>query len=176
MRFDTLYAPPTPPSLDDIIFHETKQKVEALRNNIKKQKENKANKQINSQIQKQKDQEEFMINGEEIIFIDPKNKNPVQQPYYYFNPKNNTISYSYNSYFYTPGTIIRKVPQSTLGSNVLGRAFTSLNYIEILETLHGLEFEEVKQHELNHINYPHLTEWEIRQKTRQELPFAPKYH
>ena len=68
MKFDTLYAPPTPPSLDDIIFYETKQKVKELRSTIRKKKQEEKNNNL-------QDEEVFLINGEEIIVVDPEKIN-----------------------------------------------------------------------------------------------------
>ena len=63
-----------------------------------------------------------------------------------------------------------------LGENVLGRAILALNLIQIREDLYGLDFEEVKKHEVNHLLYPYMTEWEVRQKTKMELPFYTRFH
>ncbi len=74
------------------------------------------------------------------------------------------------------GVTIRRAPASTLGRGVLGRAFPSYGLIEILDSLTGNDFEEVKAHELMHIAYPQKSEYEIRQLTRLSLPFSPRFH
>ena len=105
---------------------------------------------------------------------DKKKKKPIV-PRYYYTPLHTKLSYSYH--VYTPGGInVVRVPSNLLGPNILGRAFIGTNRIEILETLSGLAFEEVKRHEINHILNPYLGEWEIRQKTKAELPFEPYFH
>jgi len=97
--------------------------------------------------------------------------------YYIPSFKNRLLYYNGSFYVYTPsGTRVERVSQGVLGNNVLGRAFPGLNIIQILDTLYGLDFEEVKKHEVNHILYPFLTEDQIRLKTKQELPFYTKYH
>jgi len=97
--------------------------------------------------------------------------------YYIPSFKNKLLYYNGSFYAYTPSNVkIERVPQGILGNNVLGRAFPGANVIQILDTLYGLDFEEVKKHEVNHILYPFLTEDQIRLKTKQELPFYTKYH
>ena len=80
-------------------------------------------------------------------------------------------------YTFVPSNIkIKRVNPSVLGEGVLGRAFPGLKVIEIREDLYENEWEEVLRHEMNHINFPYLTESQIRTKTKQELPFYSKYH
>jgi hypothetical protein len=89
-----------------------------------------------------------------------------------YAPQENRISS-----FYGLGAInIVKVPKTILGENVLGQAIPSLGLVQIRDDLYGDSFEEVKHHELNHCNYPNLSEWQIRQKTKNELPFEPRFH
>ncbi len=79
--------------------------------------------------------------------------------------------------FYAPsGITIERAPSSVLGFGVLGQAMPGLNLIHIREDLYGNDFEEVKKHEINHILFPYLTEGQIRDKTRLELPFSPRFH
>jgi hypothetical protein len=79
-------------------------------------------------------------------------------------------------YVYTPsGLSVLRVPQSELGNGVLGVAYIGLNLIKILDTLYGTDFEEVKKHEILHHQYPSMSEGWIRNKTREELPYATKY-
>jgi hypothetical protein len=101
-------------------------------------------------------------------------KIPVRA-YYYAMP---TKKHKYASYhIYAPdGITILKVPESMLGANVLGTANLKTNVIHILESLQGCAFDEVKRHELNHLKFPYLGEWDIRQKTRAELAHYPIYH
>ena len=100
---------------------------------------------------------------------------PAAQAYYGYYPRKRRSDRYY--LIYTPGGIqIFRVPQSVLGHNILGRAWMGTNRIEILETLHGQEFEEVKLHEMNHLFYPFLNELQIRQKTKYELPFEARFH
>lgn len=106
--------------------------------------------------------------------VDKKQKKKRIFPYYTYAPPQN-VSYKYS--IYTPGGIeVIRVPSVVLGPNVLGRAFLGTNRVEILNTLTGLEFEEVKRHELNHILFPYLGEWAVRAKTKRELPFEARYH
>ena len=80
-------------------------------------------------------------------------------------------------YTFVPSNIkIKRVPQAVLGKGVLGRSFPGLKIVEIREDLYGKEWEEVLRHEMNHINFPYLTENQIRTKTKQELPFQSRYH
>ena len=80
-------------------------------------------------------------------------------------------------YTFIPSNIkIRRVTPAVLGENVLGRSFPGLKIVEIRDDLYGKEWEEVMRHEMNHINFPYLTEGQIRTKTKQELPFQSKYH
>ena len=117
-------------------------------------------------------EEEIKIKEEHI----KKESDKIQRVLYYYSMGSNNRGNSVY-YWYTPNGIqIIKVPQSQLGDNVLGMAFTTQNVIMILDSLTGLEFEEVKRHELNHIFYPHLNEWHIRDKTRMELPWPARYH
>ena len=80
-------------------------------------------------------------------------------------------------YTFIPSNVrIRRVPPAVLGENVLGRSFPGLKIVEIRDDLYGKEWEEVMRHEMNHINFPYLTEGQIRTKTKQGLPFVPHYH
>jgi len=80
-------------------------------------------------------------------------------------------------FVYTPaGVSIIRVPQSQLGSGVLGVAYPGRGLIKIADHLFGLDFEEVKKHEINHILYPSLTEYEIRQMTKRDFPFETRFH
>ena len=105
----------------------------------------------------------------------PDDAQHTVRAYYYAMPvKSKNLSYYH---LYAPAGInIIKVPQSMLGYAVLGTANLKTQVIHILETLDGCAFEEVKRHELNHLKYPYLSEWDIRQKTRAELPFYPLFH
>ena len=97
---------------------------------------------------------------------------------YYASNINKSTGYGYFSTgaYSIPGITILRVPSTMLGENVLGCAFLGRNLIYIREDLHGNDFEEVRKHEVNHILYPHLNEWQIRDKTRSELPFYGRYH
>lgn len=67
------------------------------------------------------------------------------------------------------GVQIRKVPKGFLGYRVLGRAFPHSKVIEIADDLEGDEFEEVKLHELLHIQDSYASEYDIRSRTRSLL-------
>jgi hypothetical protein len=69
----------------------------------------------------------------------------------------------------TFGVTIRRVPKETLGYRVLGRAFPGQNVVEISDELKGDDFEEVKLHELLHIQDPFCSEYNIRARTRDIL-------
>lgn len=106
-----------------------------------------------------------------------KERKRIIGTYYIPSFKNKLLYYNGSFYVYTPsGVKIERVPQGMLGHNVLGRAFPGANIIQILDALYGFDFEEVKKHEINHILYPSLTEYQIRVKTKQELPFYTRYH
>jgi hypothetical protein len=77
-----------------------------------------------------------------------------------------TISYGL---FALSGVTVRRVPQHILGNGVLGRAFIHSNYIEILDSLIGNEYNEVLTHEVLHILHPEKKEMDIRQMTRNYL-------
>lgn len=77
---------------------------------------------------------------------------------------------------YRSVTEIRRVPRTLLGYNILGRAFIYTGIIEIASDLYGNDFEEVKLHEMLHIQNPTLGEGEIRRLTKETLPFTPRFH
>lgn len=182
MIFNTLYPSETQ-KLEDIIYREAEEKAARIRKIIAETKLKDFEKQskddfVLAQSFPQTLAKEWMKREPEESAKPKDNKFKILQPKqaYYYNPKKNKASLGYYSHSYGPGVIINRVPQSILGHNVLGRAFIGLNYIEILESLHGNDFEEVKRHELNHIFYPCLSEQQVSDKTRYELPFAAKYN
>ncbi len=63
---------------------------------------------------------------------------------------------------------IYKVLKEKLG-NALGRAWPFKKVVEIASDLYGYKEREVLEHELMHIKYPNLSEYEIRNKTRLKL-------
>ena len=67
---------------------------------------------------------------------------------------------------------IKKVPKYIIGDGVLGRAFVDHNYIEILDTLTGTDYERVLAHELYHVHHPGASEYETREMTNT-LYFTP---
>lgn len=84
-------------------------------------------------------------------------------------------------YNYYSEIIVREVPKSTLGYRVLGRAIFGVGrkIVEIAKELKGYLKFEVLTHELMHLKYPNLSEYEIRIKTRLrllELGINPKLH
>ncbi|MBW2970969.1 hypothetical protein KY320_02290 [Candidatus Woesearchaeota archaeon] len=94
--------------------------------------------------------------------------------YYYVDQRPEIKKADY--YIFTPDWItIMRVPQSELGNGVLGVAYLGTNVIKILDSLHGLDFVEVKKHEILHLQYPHMSESWVRQRTIQELGFETKY-
>ena len=98
----------------------------------------------------------------------------VIDPYYY---KTTVPKQEHTWYTFVPSNVsIKRVPPAVLGENVLGRSFPGLKIVEIRDDLYGKEWEEVLRHEMNHINFPYLTESQIRTKTKQELPFQSHYH
>jgi hypothetical protein len=175
MIFNTLYAS-APEKLEDIICKESEEKAAKIRRILADTKM----KDLQKAAAKQVLNDDFDISSTENISddLDKKRNFNIKSPNqaYYYNPKRNKASLGYYSHSYGPGMIINRVPQTVLGHNVLGRAFIGINYIEILETLQGHDFEEVNQHEINHLIYPNLSEQQIKDKTRYELPFAAKYN
>ncbi|MBC8501246.1 MAG: hypothetical protein H8D38_05800 [DPANN group archaeon] len=80
-------------------------------------------------------------------------------------------------YFFIPSNIaVRRVPQYALGISVLGRTWPGTGMIEVLEGLYGNDFEEVLMHEVLHNLYPGDSEYMIRQKTKQRVPFPTKWN
>jgi|TARA_B100001971_G_C17991823_1_gene432717 hypothetical protein len=150
---------------------------------IKKIKDNKEIRDIiNFSIEQQKEEKV----QKETVYREKKEKNYYQKPeelkpkfslykYYTTNLNKNYNYFSTGSYS-IPGINIIRVPSSVLGDNVLGCAFLGRNLVYIRQDLQGSDFEEVKKHEINHILYPHFNEWQIRSKTRSELPFYGRYH
>ena len=67
------------------------------------------------------------------------------------------------------GVQVRRVPKEFLGYRVLGRAFPDSKIIEIADDLVVEELEEVKLHELLHIQDPYASEYVIRGRTRSIL-------
>ncbi len=67
------------------------------------------------------------------------------------------------------GVQMRKVPKEFLGYRVLGRAFPGLNIIEIADDLYGEDLEEVRLHELLHVQNPAASEYDVRSLTRAIL-------
>lgn len=74
------------------------------------------------------------------------------------------------------GWIIRRVPKHELGYGILGRAFPCMGLIEIAADLYGNDFEEVRTHEILHMQNPEKSELDIRMLTRMSLPFTPRWH
>ncbi len=95
---------------------------------------------------------------------------------YYDAPVQQQPVYDTNYALNLNGVMVRRVPRQTLGHGVLGRAWLGTNNVEILDTLDGNDFLEVLVHEVNHINNPWMYEGQIREKTRNELWFTPRYH
>ncbi|MBI2130034.1 hypothetical protein HYU07_07450 [Candidatus Woesearchaeota archaeon] len=163
--------------VDRILMHyvdksETDKKIEIS----KKENEEKQSERINAIKLKIPKTKPFKTKNIEYSYIAEKEKNKNKpKAIYYYSPK--IIKPAEAHYTFIPsGVTIRRAPQAHLGFGVLGRAFPGLNVIEILETLYGSDFEEVKFHEVKHVQYPHLSEIEIRQKVKSELPFEARYH
>lgn len=134
------------------------------------------NKIIKEHIQKEKEKKIIKLTDLKENKKEDKRLRKIRT-YYIPSFKNKLLYYHNGFYVYLPSGIrIERVSQGILGDKVLGRAFPGLNTIQILDTLYGLDLEEVKKHEINHITYPFLTEHQIRMKTRQELPFYTRYH
>ncbi|MBU0530673.1 MAG: hypothetical protein ABIH52_02925 [Candidatus Aenigmatarchaeota archaeon] len=74
------------------------------------------------------------------------------------------------------GFVIRKVSRQQLGYGILGRAFPYLGLVEIASDLYGNDFEEVRTHEILHMQNSEKSEMDIRTLTRMSLPFTPRWH
>jgi len=159
----------------DVYFNEILMSIKKESEMIDKENEKKAKTREKEKIIKEENEK---IKNKIIIGENEEktnNKKTIIRPYYSL-PKPKKIIYNY-FYTYAPSnTNVQRVPASILGENVLGRAILALNLIQIREDLYGLDFEEVKKHEVNHILYPYMTELEVRQKTRRELPFYTRFH
>jgi hypothetical protein len=73
---------------------------------------------------------------------------------------------------------VYKVLREKLGG-ALGRAWPFKKVIEIASDLYGYKEKEVLEHELMHIKYPFLSEYEIRIKTKLKLlslGIIPSFH
>jgi hypothetical protein len=73
---------------------------------------------------------------------------------------------------------VYKVLREKLGG-ALGRARPFKKVIEIASDLYGYKEKEVLEHELMHIKYPFLSEYEIRIKTKLKLlslGIIPSFH
>ena len=68
--------------------------------------------------------------------------------------------------------IVKRVPKYIIGDGVLGRAFVYQNYVEVLDSLSGDDFNRVLSHEMYHINNPQASEYETRLRTGT-LYFTP---
>ncbi|MFH8132280.1 MAG: hypothetical protein QW321_01585 [Candidatus Aenigmatarchaeota archaeon] len=76
------------------------------------------------------------------------------------------------------GVKIYKVSKEKL-RGALGRAWPFKEIIEISAELYGYKEKEVLEHELMHIKYPFLSEYEIRIRTRLKLislGIVPSFH
>ncbi|MEM5834385.1 MAG: hypothetical protein QXQ69_00875 [Candidatus Aenigmatarchaeota archaeon] len=76
------------------------------------------------------------------------------------------------------GVKIYKVSKEKL-RGALGRAWPFKGIIEISAELYGYKEKEVLEHELMHIKYPFLSEYEIRIRTRLKLislGIVPSFH
>jgi hypothetical protein len=69
-----------------------------------------------------------------------------------------------------PGLEPRRVPAHILGPGVLGRWWVGTDYAEILETLHGEDFEAVLDHENYHALNPTAPESRVRERTKNLFP------
>ncbi|MBU1202376.1 MAG: hypothetical protein KKA51_07795 [Nanoarchaeota archaeon] len=119
---------------------------------------------------------------EKNYFLEPiVEKSGVNNSYnstYSFKP-----AYSYSkssdvsSYIFRPLKMsVTRVPHYSLGTGVLGRTWTNTGIVEILDSLHGNDFEEVLMHEILHNIYPSDPEWTIRDKTRDRMWFDTKWN
>ncbi len=107
------------------------------------------------------------------IYKDEKKKVMV---YYYVSPKSGEKEHEEGFYVYTPsGLKVVRASQTELGQGVLGVAYIGLGLIKILDSLYGLDYQEVLKHEVLHHQYPHESESSIRKMTMNELPFQTKY-
>ncbi|MFH1505856.1 MAG: hypothetical protein ABIE94_02610 [archaeon] len=113
---------------------------------------------------------------DDYFYYNKKTKKGVVGVVYYSSAKSKEKEDEMYMYSVLPmGAVIRRVPQQVLGEHVLGRAWLFSHVIEILDTLHGSDFEEVKRHEILHLQYPLNTERQIRDMTRASMPYECKY-
>ena len=114
------------------------------------------------------------ILNEEVLVVESEKKPDIilyelnDDTYYVFKAGYEDKTTSYGVFIPT-GVTVRRVPQHVLETGVLGRAFINSNYIEILDSLVGSEYNEVLTHEVLHIMHPEKKELEIRQMTRNYL-------
>lgn len=88
-----------------------------------------------------------------------------------------SIENDWTKYIFIPTNLaVRRVPQYALGTGVLGRTWTGTGVIEILGGLYGDDFDEVLMHEVLHNIYPSDSEYMIRHKTKQRMPFQTKWN
>ena len=155
------------PVLREILEQITHQESDEI--NVKK--EQIALEEIEEAIQKARQQE-----TDDYYFFTKKTKEGISGIVYYSPAKSKNKEDEMYIYSVLPiGTVIRRVPQHVLGEHVLGRAWLFSHVIEILDTLYGTDFEEVKRHEILHLQYPLKTEREIRDMTKASMPYECKY-
>ena len=101
---------------------------------------------------------------------------PARSALVFMGQENYYIAYRRS---YVPGMIVRKVPRSELGYNILGRTWPGMGIIEIAMDLYGDDFDEVLLHEMIHNENPESSEEEVRTETLRRLVSmgkAPKFH
>ena len=69
-----------------------------------------------------------------------------------------------------PKTAKGNVIKEAMGSGTLGRAWMYTGEINILDSLDEAGFLKVLHHEQKHLRKPHISEYQVRWETRQELP------
>lgn len=72
-------------------------------------------------------------------------------------------SYKFKEYF--PKVEMEKVSRYELGKGVLGRAFPWDDKIQVLDNLYGWLEDKVVEHEIEHVNNPWKSEFQVRKDT-----------
>jgi len=161
-----------PPMEEDHILRELVEEITHLEKQEKAKQEELPLEEIEKAIEETRQE-----NTDDYFYYNKKTKEGIVGVVYYSPAKSKEKEDEMYMYSVMPsGTVIRRVPQQVLGEHILGRAWLFSHVIEILDTLYGADFEEVKRHEILHLQYPLKIEREIRDMTRCSMPYECKYN
>ncbi len=120
---------------------------------------------------------EKSINLKGYYYTFDKEKQKGMLALYYTSPEKKKESVTADIYTFTSSSItLVRATQGELGEGILGVAYPGLGLIKVLDSLYGTDFDEVFRHEVNHINYPSMSERDIRNMTTQQCCYDCKYN